>query len=91
MRWSWSAWCVRCSSRDASTFCSTSPACLSGYDGLCNIVESFIKTQRSGVVLKLAGVNAHLREVLNTTKLLSVFDVYDSDAEALASFATHTA
>ena len=58
--------------------------------GLCNIVEAFITTQRKGGMLKLAGINPHVRKVLETTKLLAVFEVYDSVSTALASFAARS-
>jgi anti-sigma B factor antagonist len=54
--------------------------------GLCNIVEAFITTRRQGGSLKLVRLAPHVREVLVITKLLTVFEAYDSEADALASF-----
>jgi len=36
--------------------------------------------------LKLLNLTQKLEDLLTITKLLTVFDVYDSEAEALASF-----
>jgi anti-sigma B factor antagonist len=54
--------------------------------GLCNIVEAFITLRRKGGVLKLLGVSQHVREVLKVTRLLPLFEIYDSEAAAVASF-----
>ena len=54
--------------------------------GLCNIVEAFITLRRKGGVLKLLGVSSHVREVLRVTKLLPLFEIYDSETAAVASF-----
>jgi len=54
--------------------------------GLCNIVEAFITLRRKGGVLKLLGVSQHVREILKVTKLLPLFEIYDSEAAAVASF-----
>jgi anti-sigma B factor antagonist len=54
--------------------------------GLCNIVEAYITTQRQGGVLKLLHLAKHVRTVLTVTKLLTVFEAYDSEADVIASF-----
>ena len=54
--------------------------------GLCNIVEAYITTKRQGGALKLLHLTAHVREMLTITRLLTVFEAYDSEAEAVASF-----
>ena len=54
--------------------------------GLCNIVESYVATHRRGGALKLMGVTQHVRKVLVITRLLTVFEAYESEAEALATF-----
>jgi len=38
--------------------------------------------------LKLLRVRGHVRELLEVTQLLSVFETFESDAEAVASFST---
>jgi anti-sigma B factor antagonist len=54
--------------------------------GVCNIVEAYIATQRQGGSLKLLHLKPHVRELLRITRLLTVFDAYDSEADAVASF-----
>ena len=54
--------------------------------GLCNIIEAYITTQRQGGVLKLLHLAPHVRTVLSVTKLLTVFEAYDSEANVIASF-----
>jgi anti-sigma B factor antagonist len=43
--------------------------------------------RRSGAV-KLLRVTGHVRELLEVTRLLHVFEAFESDAEAVASFST---
>ena len=43
---------------------------------------------RRGGALKLLHVRGHVRELLEVTQLLRVFEAFDSDAEAVASFAS---
>mgnify|MGYP001304077488 CR=1 FL=1 len=54
--------------------------------GLCNIVEAYVTAQRQGGSLKLLRLTPHVLELLVVTKLLTVFEAYQSEAEALASF-----
>jgi anti-sigma B factor antagonist len=54
--------------------------------GLCNIIEAYVTTKRQGGSLKLLHLARHVRELLVVTKLLSVFEAYDSEADAIASF-----
>jgi anti-sigma B factor antagonist len=54
---------------------------------LGEIVESYKATASSGGILKLAHVGPHLRSVLRTTALAKVLESYDTEDEAIASFA----
>ena len=54
--------------------------------GLCNVVEAYITTRRHGGSLKLLGLTPHVRELLVITRLLTVFEAYVSEADAVASF-----
>ena len=56
--------------------------------GLCNIVEAYVTTTRRGGFLKLLKPEAHVREVLVMTKLSTVMTIFDSEADAVASFGT---
>ena len=58
--------------------------------GLGEIVASFVTARAKGGDIKLLKVTETLRELLSLTNLLSVFDVYEHEQDALASFATHT-
>lgn len=54
--------------------------------GLGQLVQVHATTARQGGVLKLLHVTKRLRDLLVVTKLLLVFDTYENEAEALASF-----
>jgi anti-sigma B factor antagonist len=55
--------------------------------GLGELVSSHITLRDKGGEIKLAHLTERLRELLVITKLLTVFDVYDDEPQALASFA----
>ncbi|HLZ51984.1 MAG TPA: STAS domain-containing protein [Candidatus Acidoferrum sp.] len=55
--------------------------------GLGTLVASHHSAKSQGAALKLAHLGSKFQEVLQITKLLTVFDVYSSEAEAVASFA----
>jgi anti-sigma B factor antagonist len=54
--------------------------------GLGQLVQVHATTTRQGGTLKLLSVTKRLRDLLVVTKLLVVFDAFDSEADALASF-----
>ena len=54
---------------------------------LGEIVESYKVALASGAILKLARTGQHLRNVLQTTALASIFESYETEEEAIASFA----
>jgi anti-sigma B factor antagonist len=54
--------------------------------GLGTLVATFHSAKSQGATLKLANLGAKFREVLQVTKLLTVFDTYDSEATAVQSF-----
>jgi anti-sigma B factor antagonist len=56
--------------------------------GLGELVQAYATTKNRGGVLKVANVTKRLRDLLVVTKLLTVFDAYDSEASAIASFGT---
>jgi len=59
--------------------------------GLGQLVQTHATTTRQQAVLKLLNVQKRLRDLLVVTRLLLVFDTFESEAEALASFAKTTA
>lgn len=54
--------------------------------GLGELVQAYATTKNRGGALKLLNVTKRLRDLLVVTKLLTVFDTYDNEAAALASF-----
>ena len=53
---------------------------------LGEIIRAYTSATRDGGTLKLLNVPARVHELLMITKLLSVFDLFDGEAEALKSF-----
>ena len=54
--------------------------------GLGEIVSGFATVQMAGGDLKLVNLNSHVSEVMTMTKLLTLFDVFHDEVEAVASF-----
>jgi anti-sigma B factor antagonist len=54
---------------------------------LGEIVESYKSAVSNGGILKLACIGPHLRSVLRTTALTKILESYDTEDEAIASFA----
>ena len=59
--------------------------------GLGELVQAYVSTKNRGGSLRLLHVTKRLRDLLVVTKLLTVFDTYDSEADAVASFGVVTA
>src|SRR5690349_16526986 len=54
--------------------------------GLGQLVQAYATTKNKGGALKLVNVTKRLRDLLVMTKLLTVFDTFDNESAALASF-----
>jgi anti-sigma B factor antagonist len=54
--------------------------------GIGELVSSYTAIGKDGGQLKLLNLTQKLQDLLTITKLLTVFDVYESEAEALNSF-----
>lgn len=54
--------------------------------GLGEMVASQVSVENKGGEIKLFGLTETLRELLTATRLLTVFDAYQSEAEALQNF-----
>ena len=54
--------------------------------GLGTLVATFHSARTQGATLKLANLGTKFKEVLQVTKLMTVFDTYDSEAAAIQSF-----
>ena len=54
--------------------------------GLGTLVAGYTSARGNGGEIRLANVTKKLHELLNITKLVTIFDVYDSTADAVKSF-----
>ncbi|MBL8207364.1 MAG: STAS domain-containing protein [Blastocatellia bacterium] len=54
--------------------------------GLGEVVRSFTTVKREGGELKLVGVTARIKDLMTITKLHTVFDIFDTEAEGVGSF-----
>lgn len=54
--------------------------------GLGELIAGFVSLQKSGGDLKLLHLNSRVRELMTITKLLTVFEVFEFEAEAVSSF-----
>ena len=55
--------------------------------GLGEIVRTYTSISRQGGRLKLLNVSKRIQDLLVITKLITIFDSYDGEAEAVKSFA----
>jgi len=56
-------------------------------DCVGELVGSFVSAKKRGVPLKLLNLTKSVNQVMNTTKLLTVFESFDDESSALESFA----
>jgi anti-sigma B factor antagonist len=54
--------------------------------GLGTLVATFHSARAQGATLKLANLGSKFQEVLQVTKLMTVFDTYENEAAAIQSF-----
>jgi anti-sigma B factor antagonist len=54
--------------------------------GLGTLVGVYSSARAAGADIKLTGLGQRLRDVLQVTKLVTVFEVYDSEPQAIAAF-----
>ena len=54
--------------------------------GLGEMVRSYTTVSRQGGKLKLLNLTKRIEDLLSITKLLTVFETFDSEAEAVQSF-----
>ena len=57
--------------------------------GLGELISSYVTVSNKGGQVKLVHLTERLRDIMTITKLVTVFDVYDNEADALASFTGH--
>src|SRR6187397_875848 len=56
--------------------------------GLGEIVRTYTTVSRQGGSLKLLNLTKRITDLLSITKLLTVFETYDSEADAIRSFSS---
>ncbi len=54
--------------------------------GLGEVVRTYTTVSRQGGSLKLLNLTKRIEDLLSITKLLTVFDTFDSEAEAIQSY-----
>lgn len=54
--------------------------------GLGTLVGVYSSARAAGADIKLVGLGQRLRDVLSITKLVTVFEAYDTEQEAIAAF-----
>ncbi len=57
--------------------------------GLGELISSYVTLSNKGGQIKLVHLTERVQDIMTITKLLTVFDVYDNEADALASFTGH--
>jgi anti-sigma B factor antagonist len=55
--------------------------------GIGELVAGFTSAANSGGTVKLLGLTRHVKDVLQITRLYTVFEPYDDEAQAVESFA----
>jgi anti-anti-sigma factor len=55
--------------------------------GVGELVSSYTSATNRGAKIKLANLPPKINDILTITQLITVFDVYDTEDEAVASFA----
>lgn len=54
--------------------------------GLGELVSAFTTAKNQGAAVKLLSLTKKVKDVLQLTKLYTVFDIYDDEASAIASY-----
>src|SRR4029079_6439644 len=83
---------IRCLAREGKVQVLLDLASVKHIDsgGLGELVSSHVTLDQNGGALKLMTMTESVCELMTITKLLTVFDVYDNEPEALASFVGET-
>jgi anti-sigma B factor antagonist len=56
--------------------------------GIGELVACYTTVKRRGGAMKLLNLPPKINDILQVTQLITVFDVFDNEAEAVASFAS---
>jgi anti-sigma B factor antagonist len=83
---------IRCLAREGKVQVLLDLAWVNHIDssGLGELVSSYVTLDEKGGALKLMHMTESVHNLMTVTKLLTVFDVYDDEPEALASFVGET-
>ena len=54
--------------------------------GLGEIVACYANMHRNGGIVKLLNLNDHVQDPLITTKLITIFEMFSTESEAVSSF-----
>ncbi len=57
--------------------------------GLGEIVSTYVAVNKDGGQFKLLNLKPLVRELMMTTRLLTIFDVYENESQAVESFLLH--
>jgi anti-sigma B factor antagonist len=57
--------------------------------GFSELISSYVTLSNKGGQIKLVHLTERFQDIMTMTKLLSVFDIYDNEPDALASFKGH--
>ena len=79
---------IRCLAAEGKTHVLLDLAWVKHIDsaGLGELIASHLTLDKKGGALKLMHITESVRELMTIAKLLTVFDAYDDEPEALASF-----
>ena len=83
---------IRCLAKEGKTQVLLDLAWVKHIDsnGLGELIASHVTLDNKGGALKLMHMTESVHEVMRITKLLTVFDIYDDEPKALASFVGET-
>ena len=59
-------------------------------DGLLELVSTWITVNEKGGKIKVVHLTSNLRELMANTKVLTLFDVYENESQAVDSFTNST-
>ncbi len=59
--------------------------------GLGELISSHVTSNHKGGQIKLLNLTQRFHELMTITKLITIFDVYDDESQAVDSFKTHDA
>ena len=82
---------IRCLAEEGKTKILLNLAGVTHIDstGLGELISSHVTLTNKGGQLKLVHLTERLQDIMTITKLLTVFDIYDNEPDALASFKSY--